>query len=241
MRMKRTLSSALLLLGILILADSCKHDPWVPTNFNPSPDDTVTTSGSCDPDTVYFVNDVLPIFQSSCAISGCHDAITAEEGVVLTDYQHILSTGHVHAGDPHGSEVYQVLNETGEEQMPPPSSGVSLTQAQEDAIYTWILQGAANNACTEAACDSVGATYSNDVLSILQLHCLSCHSGAATSGGGIKLDSYAQVANYANNGFLLGVITHEPGYSAMPQGGAMLDDCKIGKIRNWINEGAQNN
>lgn len=239
--MKKSTASIALLVLVIALASSCKHDPWVPTNFNPSPDDTVTTSSSCDPDTVYFVNDVLPIFASSCAMSGCHDAITAEEGVVLTDYQHVLSTGHVHAGNPQGSKVYSVLNASGEEHMPPPNSGITLTQDQKDAIYTWILQGAANNSCTQSSCDSVSVSYSTDVRPIFDLHCAGCHSGSASAGGGISFDTYNQIAIYANNGQLLGSISHQAGYSPMPQGTSKLEDCKIGTIRNWITEGTQNN
>lgn len=239
--MKRSISIVLLLALVAVLSNSCKHEPWVPQNFNPSPDDTVTTSSSCSPDTVYFQNEVLPIFASSCAMSGCHDANTAEDGVILDSYFNILSTGDVDPGDPNGSKVFEVLYETGEDMMPPTSSGVTLTQEQRDAIYTWILQGAQNNACEEASCDTVNVSYSNDVRPIFELHCLGCHTGQALSGGGIPFDNYSQVATYANSGALIGAITHQAGFSAMPQGQAMISDCKIATIRNWINEGTQDN
>jgi len=232
---------ASMLLVIVFFASSCKHDPVIPIGYNPTPEDTTSTSSSCDPDTVYFVNDVLPIFASSCAMSGCHDAISAEHGVILNDYFHILSTGDINPGDPNGSKVYEVLFESGEDLMPPTGSGVSLTADQKDAIYTWILQGAQNNACEETLCDTVGVSFSTDVYPILDLHCLGCHSYPALSGGGIPLGSYADVATYAGNGRLLGSIQHQAGFSAMPQGSAMLSDCKIATIRNWITEGTQDN
>ncbi|MBI1288928.1 MAG: hypothetical protein GC178_15275 [Flavobacteriales bacterium] len=176
-------------------------------------------------------------------MSTCHDAISAREGVILTDYLHIMSTGHIHAGDPQTSSAYHSLNAGGENHMPPIGSGVVLTQDQKDAIYNWILQGAANNSCTETTCDSTSVSYSGSVVPILELYCFGCHSStsAPNSGGGVALEPYSNLMTYVNNGFLIGDITHQNGYNAMPLGGNKLDDCKIGTIRNWINEGAQNN
>ncbi len=241
MMMRRIFSASVLVALVLILANSCKHEPWVPSNFNPSPDDTTTTSASCDPDTVYFVNDVLPIFASSCAMSGCHNAVNPQDGVNLSDYFHIMSTGDVDPGDPNGSKVYEVLFETGNDMMPPSSSGITLTADQREAIYTWILQGAANNACEEALCDTVNVSYASDIRPIMDLHCLGCHSYPASSGAGIALDSYASLSSYASSGALLGAIAHQTGYTAMPLGTAMLPDCKIATIRNWITEGTLDN
>lgn len=243
MIMRKQLRDIGTLAAITVLAaSSCKHEPWVPDNFNPSPDDTVTTSPTCDPDTVYFVNDVLPIFQSSCAISGCHNAPNGQDGVILTDYQHILSTGDIHPGDPNDSKICDVLFETGSDQMPPVSSGITLTDDQKNAIYTWILQGAANNSCIENTCDSVGVSFATDVkANIIDVHCISCHGGSATAGNGVQMNNHAQIAALAATGELLGTVDHEAGYPAMPLGGAKLSDCKIAIIRNWISEGSQNN
>jgi hypothetical protein len=44
-----------------------------------------------------------------------------------------------------------------------------------------------------------------------------------------------------NNNQLLGSVSHTPGFSAMPQGQAKLDACKVALIRNWIAQGAANN
>ena len=49
----------------------------------------------CDPDTIYFQNDVLPLFQSSCGIAGCHDPLTAEGEVILTSYYYVMQTADV--------------------------------------------------------------------------------------------------------------------------------------------------
>ena len=44
----------------------------------------------CDSDSVYFVNTIQPLLNSMCAVPECHDAITAEDNVILTDYAHIM-------------------------------------------------------------------------------------------------------------------------------------------------------
>lgn len=236
------MSAGTLLLAAMLFSSSCKHEPWIPDGYLPSPDDTTTTSVNCDPDSSYFVNDVMPIFASSCALSGCHDAVTSLDGVRLTDYQSIISTGDIDPGDPNNSDVWELITETDPaDRMPPVSSGIVLTQEQKDAIFDWISQGALNNACTENSCDTIDVSFASNVRPIFELHCLGCHTGSAASGGGIPFDTHAQVATYANNGFLIGALTHMPGFTAMPVGQAQLNDCKIATIINWINEGTQNN
>jgi mono/diheme cytochrome c family protein len=236
------LSAGALLIAAMLFSSSCKHEPWIPDGYLPSPDDTTTTSATCDPDTSYFVNDVMPIFASSCAMSGCHDAITSEGGIRLTDYQSIISTGEIEPGNPNESKVWKAITESEpQDRMPPLSSGITLTQEQRDAVFDWISQGSLNNACTENNCDTIDVSYASNVRPIFELHCLGCHTGAAVAGGGIPFDTYAQVATYANNGDLMGALNHQPGFTAMPYGQPKLNDCKIATIRNWINEGTQNN
>jgi len=92
-----------------------------------------------------------------------------------------------------------------------------------------------------ANCDTTAIKYSTDVVGILTGSCYACHSGAAGAGGGIKLDTYASLKTYVNNGKLKAAITHTPGVSAMPKGGGKLNNCSINKIVAWINNGAPNN
>jgi hypothetical protein len=92
-----------------------------------------------------------------------------------------------------------------------------------------------------APCDSTNVTYSNTVVPILTARCYACHSGTASAGGGIKLDSYNAVLVQVNNGRLLGSIEQRPGFSPMPKGSPKMPECEIAKIRVWINAGAPNN
>ena len=89
-------------------------------------------------------------------------------------------------------------------------------------------------------CDTVNMTFAADIVPILQANCYSCH-GNGLSQNGVSLDSYDQVKTQADNGNLIHVINHAPGYPAMPQGAPKLSDCTINKIKDWVDRGALNN
>jgi len=91
-----------------------------------------------------------------------------------------------------------------------------------------------------AACDTTNVTFANNVFPVINSNCTACHSGAAPSGN-IRLENYNHISTAANNGSLLGVIRHEPGWSPMPKGGGKLNDCNIAEIETWVNQGAPNN
>lgn len=225
-------------IGALLGSVGCKHEALVPFVDDTLPDTTL----GCTPGTVYFVNDVLPIFNSSCAMSGCHSAASAQDGVVLDNFANIMNTGKIKPNDPGDSEVYEVITENDPDKiMPPPSSGITLTAQQINTIYVWIAQGAKNNVCVESApCDTVAVSFATDIQTILGTYCTGCHGYAAPSGG-IALSNHQQVMQQVNNGKLLGAVSHTPGFSAMPQNQAKMDPCKISLIRNWIQQGAANN
>lgn len=89
-------------------------------------------------------------------------------------------------------------------------------------------------------CDTSMVTYSGEVLDILNLNCMSCHS-AAVNQGGVTLEGYANLKIYVDNGKFLGAIRHDSGFSQMPQGAPQLPTCNIEKIEAWINQGAPDN
>ncbi|TGD81228.1 c-type cytochrome [Hymenobacter wooponensis] len=90
------------------------------------------------------------------------------------------------------------------------------------------------------ACDTVAVTFSASVAPLLQQRCVSCHNTTLRSGD-VSLSTYTQVQRVATDGRLVGVITHAPGYPAMPVGGTKLSDCEIARIRYWVRQGAPNN
>ena len=87
------------------------------------------------------------------------------------------------------------------------------------------------------SCDTTGVTYSGKVVSIIQSQCYSCHS-ASTGLGNVVLEGYSNLKAYADNGKLVGVIEHSPGFSPMPQGASKMSDCEIAVIKKWIADGA---
>lgn len=224
------------LVSSLLLASACKHSSSdIP---GPGPDTTLTGTG-CNPDTVYFVNTILPLLRSGCAMSGCHNTASHKGGVIMTDYQNIINTGKVKPGNATDSKLYKVLIKNDDDRMPPPPMA-AFNSEQIAQVRKWIEQGAKNNSCTETQCDSINVSFASHVFPIIQTQCMGCHSGASPSGG-IALTNYQQIAAVAtNNNKLLGTIKHLPGYSAMPPGGK-LDVCSIAKISKWISDGTPNN
>lgn len=195
----------------------------------------------CEPNVVYFAQDVLPVLQSSCAYSGCHDATTAEEGIVLDSYASMMNSSEsdlVVAGQPQNSELYEVLVEDNPDKlMPPPGEGGPLSQAQIDLIWTWLEQGALNNSCAD--CESTLASFSGAIELTLAASCTSCHSGANPDGQ-VDLTSHASVVDAVTNRNLLGCIQHDPYAEAMPPSGNPLTDCQIQQFQNWIDAGMPN-
>ncbi len=221
----------LLLVMILIIAWSCKHDAIIPdSSLNP------TISEFCDADTVYFVNDIQPLINSTCATSGCHDDQTAEHGVQLTSYSNIIQTGKVRPYRPEDSELYEVLFGKKDNKIMPPPPQSPLTEEQKKLIYDWISQGAKNNECIE--CNTEVVSFAADIATIISNNCASCHSGANPNAG-VSLTNYSEIAAYAQSGLLMNVLTGN-GAPTMPPAG-QLDDCSIDKIQKWINDGSPNN
>lgn len=91
-------------------------------------------------------------------------------------------------------------------------------------------------------CNTTVTKYSTEIKPILQSYCLSCHSNSVAlgSGGGIKLQDYADVKSSVLNGKLVGSIDHSAGFSAMPKGGGTLNVCDITIIKTWITKGSLN-
>ena len=118
--MKRTFAIPLFFFFFILIL-SCKHEPFaVPSGDNsepPNPDDT----GLC------FDRDILPIFVSQCAKSGCHSNDSHEGDYVLDSYENIVSKG-ITPGSAINSKIYKVLFKEPEDRMPkdaPPLTDIS--------------------------------------------------------------------------------------------------------------------
>ncbi|MCW3111520.1 MAG: hypothetical protein JWQ09_6026 [Segetibacter sp.] len=240
--MYKLFCTVIVLTVFAVFLDSCKHD-IVP---RPVENGIAIVGGTqpCSPDTVYFVNTVLPLIVQYCGVPGCHDAITHQDGNQFTSYETILHSGAVKTGKPDETLLYQVLNRTGSARMPksqPPANYPEFTAQQKDIIKTWILQGAKNNACND--CDENNFTYTGAIAPLIANKCINCHSGVnvAVTGGNIRYGNYNQVKTLAETGKIISAITHAGTPNTyMPRGGNKLSDCEINQFKKWIANGYPN-
>lgn len=198
-------------------------------------------------DSICFVQDILPIFSSSCAISGCHDAATHEDGFTLTSYATITSNPEsIVPYNPGESKIYKVVteNESDDRMPPPPMSALSTEQIEK--LRKWILDGALNSDCPDSSCDTTGTIeFSSQVWPVIQTNCVSCHNADFASGD-VILDNYDGVKTYADlemNGIpvLVGTIRKLSGFAPMPPNESRVSDCDARQIEIWIEQGKLNN
>lgn len=229
--MKKTYCILTVLIIALTIIIACKHEiPQLPPGSS-----TPVPGGTNE---VCFQSQILPLFQSNCAKSGCHDAASQNKGYVFDSYANIIKKG-IRPGNATNSDVYEVLFETGSKKMPRPPNP-DLTPEQKALIGRWINEGAKNTVGCGSVCDTTKFKYSTDISLIMGTYCLGCHAGAAPSAG-INLSTYSGVFTVANNGRLVNAVSHAPGYSAMPKNAAKLSSCQITQITKWVNAGAPNN
>jgi hypothetical protein len=104
---KKRINIVMAFVAILSVFYACRHE--IPEKnaeiVTPSP-----TTNRCSPDSVYFVNEILPIISSNCTMSGCHDAASHKEGVILTNYTNIMK--YVTPGNASRSKLYTIINRT---------------------------------------------------------------------------------------------------------------------------------
>lgn len=238
-RFKLLASTALALFSLL----SCQREPITVGNGN-SPDGTggnTPTVGEgpvCDPDSVYFEQQLLPILVSNCAMSGCHDVASRRDGVILTSYDYVRSTGEIRLNNPTESEIYEVLFDSDPEDRMPPAPRAPLSAEEKALLLKWIEQGAQDLYC-EAACDTTAVRFSANIAPLIQSQCQGCHQGGSPSGG-IRLDSYERIKEQVDNGQLWGAAARLSGYSPMPPAGTGLSACELRQLEIWIQAGAEN-
>jgi hypothetical protein len=196
-------------------------------------------------DSICFVQKILPLFLSNCAMTSCHDGLShgGEDNLfALNNYTTIRA--EVTPFEPAQSPVYTSVTGSGETFMPPAPKS-PLTNAQKELMRKWIADGALNSDCPDATCDTLNPIgFTAQVKPIIDSYCVSCHN-ASSSSGGVNLNGYDQIKKYAEtmrNGIplLVGTIRHKTGFKAMPPS-STLDECSIRKIELWINQGKLGN
>jgi mono/diheme cytochrome c family protein len=188
--------------------------------FRDIPDGTM--SPSADP--LCFQRDVLPILNSNCAMSGCHNSVSKASGIDVTTYAGAARI--VRAGNATGSAMIREMNAL----AMPPYPNMRVPDSLKNRLIAWINAGAANTTCAPApTCDTANVQYLRDIKPILQLNCVGCHQGT-NAGGGLHLD------NDDNNDLLKEAIyktVAHTGKVVMPPNIAALTACDVAKIRVW--------
>ncbi|HOZ87277.1 MAG TPA: hypothetical protein PL029_05935 [Bacteroidia bacterium] len=193
----------------------------------------------CDPNKVYFEKSIKPIINSNCAMSGCHDATTRQDGVNLSTYEGILE--QVRPGRPQDSDLIETINDSDPNDRMPPLPRTALSQEQKDLLWKWVQQGADNIVCEEntGGCNPANVSFSADIQTILNTNCIGCHSGASLSGG-VNLSAYGGAQTVAQSGKLVNA-TSQNGQSAPMPPNSKLPACDVQKIKVWVEEGIKNN
>ncbi len=260
---KAAIFATILFITLVVLSNfvACKREQISIGNVNPDLLDTTQTGGNngngnngnngnnggtvvqqpCSPDSVYFEQQLLPIFRSNCALSGCHDAASHQKDVILDSYTNVRNTGEIRLDDPTNSEIYEVITETDPDKRMPPPPRTALTADQKALVLKWIQQGAQDLHCA-AECDTTNVRFSTVIQPLIATRCQGCHSGTAPSGG-FRLTNYAEIKAKVNDQRLLGAINHAPGFKPMPYpaGSPKMPQCQLDQVRIWIQGGALNN
>jgi len=227
--MKLPSLKALIIIAAVLALAACHHNADL--SIAPPKPPPPGPEFLCSHDTVYFQNFVLPVILTGCARTGCHDEATHKANHILDNYSHIITL--VSPFNPAGSKLYSVLFSNSQGRMPP---GNPFSVDQKSIIYWWIAQGAYNNKCDSAGCDSTNVTYTTSINPIVQNWCIGCHGGSNPANG-TSLETYADVVACANSNRLMGALLHQSGFYPMPKGGESLSTCDINLFQKWINLG----
>jgi hypothetical protein len=117
----------LFIAGFALVLASCEYDHPVP-----EPQPVIT-------DTISFSGDIIPFFNASCNVSGCHTQGGFDPDLSPANaYQSIMSGNLVDVNNPESSELYKAI-------IPGGSMGNYGNTQSNAEVLAWIKQGALNN------------------------------------------------------------------------------------------------
>ena len=117
---------------LMIGLSSCYKDIIAP-ELSTNPDDF-------PPQQVSFQSVLAPIFNTNCAVAGCHVA-GAHTPYLSTSvsYTQIVNGGYVNLANPKESKIYQMITGEMAQYVPAP------LKANTQKVYDWIRNGCPNN------------------------------------------------------------------------------------------------
>lgn len=95
---------------------------------------------------ISFSQDIQPIFDLSCSISGCHDGQNDDPDLTVGNaYASLFSTGDIDTVTAENSKLYKRVAGVSGALMPPTANGGPLPANKVSLILNWIKQGAKDN------------------------------------------------------------------------------------------------
>lgn len=226
-------------LAISLTLVSCKHEPDKVQIITPEP------LPPCDsnPNKVYFVNDVMPYLNSTCAVPGCHDNKGPAAFIDLSSYEAIMNSkvkgkNIVQPGDALNSKLCRVFFLLDLVPMPPPFN-YGIPPQGRDNIIKWVQDSARNTAC-DGRCDTINYTFRRNIAPLINKYCTGCHYGSYNSGN-VLLTNYREIKAMVDSNKLIQSMTATEGVKKMPTGVVTMQPCEIIQVRKWIENGALNN
>ena len=116
----------LFMLSAMVLA-SCVWDEIPPPNIPDIPTDS----------SLSFSTNIIPIFESSCATSNCHDGSWKPNLTANVAYQELTTKGYINTSSPADSKLYQKIDGGSMQQY--------ATDQERYLILRWIEEGAEDN------------------------------------------------------------------------------------------------
>ncbi len=133
-KIKKAIAYSLVAMSILIIAGCYKA-----ATLYPNPDDVSLVNKE-----VSFVNDIIPIFDQRCGISGCHSSGgTNPDLTAAKAFNSLTNGGYINQADPKNSKLY--LRLTGKITPAMPLNGTNNPSNINALVLTWITQKARNN------------------------------------------------------------------------------------------------
>lgn len=200
------------------------------------------------------------IFTPNCAISGCHSGVAPPEGLLLSEgdsfanlvgqpSNEVPALERITPFDADNSYLFRKITGVASVGVQMPRGLPPLSSEKIEAIRSWINNGA------------LGPALSSIQQNIFTPICTQCHFGANPAGGLNLEDGQAHaglvgqsrlfdpeirvVAGDADSSFLIDKLENNNlGGSRgdrMPLGGPFLNQVTIDVIKQWINEGANDN
>ena len=110
-----------ILVGVLYIGSSCAYDNA----------EELFGEKECPPGGTSFSQTIAPIINSNCAVSGCH--VNGQQLPTLETYAQTSSNAN------------KIKNRTSNGTMPPPTSGLTLSLEEIEAIACWVDSGSPDN------------------------------------------------------------------------------------------------